>query len=145
MSLVSTQTVFEHVADALGILVTLDHIFKSGEDGTFGEHWKQYKRIVTSIRGAPTEYGVDENKLKPFEKLLQNLEGKLMEGQMFRVCACVSVCMCDISPSPLCQTCVTQLFDTREVNVSQNQTLSEEFAINLRNIVQYLESRIGET
>jgi len=43
-------------------------------------------RIITSIRGAPTEYGVDETKLKPFEKLLQTLEGKLMEGQIFTVC-----------------------------------------------------------
>lgn len=45
-----------------------------------------YCRIITSIRGAPTEYGVEETKLKPFEKLLQTLEGKLMEGTIFRVC-----------------------------------------------------------
>lgn len=38
------------------------------------------------------EYGVDESKLKPFEKLLQNLEGKLMEGQIFRVRVKVLVC-----------------------------------------------------
>ncbi len=75
--------------------MTLDHIFESGREGTFGEHWKQYKRIVTSIRGAPAEYGMDETKLKPFEKMLQNLEGKLMEGQIFRVrCVCVCVCVC---------------------------------------------------
>ena len=28
---------------------------------------------------------MEEAKLKPFEKLLQSLEGKLMEGQIFRV------------------------------------------------------------
>jgi len=78
------QTVFEHIGHALGILITLDHIFSEGT--TFREHWNQYKRIITSIRGAPTEYGVDETKLKPFEKLLQTLEGKLMEGQIFTVC-----------------------------------------------------------
>lgn len=42
-------------------------------------------RIITSIKGNPAEYGVDEAKLKPFEKLLQTLEGKLMEGQIFKV------------------------------------------------------------
>ncbi len=92
-----SQTVFEHIADALGILVTLDHIFDSGSRGIFGEHWNQYKRVVTSIKGAPTEYGVDETKLKPFEKLLQTLEGKLMEGQIFRVCVCVCVCVYELS------------------------------------------------
>ena len=44
-----------------------------------------HNRIITSIRGSSTEYGVEESKLKPFEKLLQNLEGKLMEGQIFKV------------------------------------------------------------
>ena len=42
-------------------------------------------RIITSIRGSSAEYGVEETRLKPFEKLLQTLEGKLMEGQIFRV------------------------------------------------------------
>ena len=36
------QTVFEHIGDALGILITLDHIFAQG--GTLREHWEQYKR-----------------------------------------------------------------------------------------------------
>ena len=42
-------------------------------------------RVVTSIKGAPAEYGVESAQLKPFEKLLQSLEGKLMEGQIFKV------------------------------------------------------------
>ena len=42
-------------------------------------------RIITSIKGAPSDYGVDEGRLRPFEKLLQNLEGKLMEGRIFSV------------------------------------------------------------
>ena len=38
-----------------------------------------------------------------------------------------------------------QIFDTREVNVSQNQQLSDEFALNIRNIFLFLEGRIGES
>eukprot|EP00731_Ephydatia_muelleri_P001294 Em0001g1294a len=117
------QTVFEHIGTALGILITLDHIFEQGE--TFKEHWQQYKRVITSIKGAPAEYGMEESKLKPFEKLLQALEGKLMEGHIFK-------------------SCVTQIFDSMEVNVTQNQLLRDEFNINLRNIFVHLESRIGE-
>ena len=50
-------------------------------------------RIITSIRGSSTEYGVEEAKLKPFEKLLQTLEGKLMEGQIFQVRRCNNISM----------------------------------------------------
>ena len=36
------QTVFQHIGKALAILITLDHIFATGD--TFKEHWDQYKR-----------------------------------------------------------------------------------------------------
>lgn len=42
-------------------------------------------RVLTSIKGAPEDYGMESGKLKPFEKLLQTLEGKLMEGKLFMV------------------------------------------------------------
>ena len=42
------------------------------------------------------------------------------------------------------QTCVEQIFDTREVNVTMNQLLVDEFSINMKAIFQYLEGRIGE-
>ena len=42
------------------------------------------------------------------------------------------------------QTCIMQKYDTREVNVCQNQQLADEFALNIRNIFLFLESRIGE-
>lgn len=37
---------------------------------------------------------MDEAKLKPFEKLLQTLEGKLMEGQIFKVSSIVFCFFC---------------------------------------------------
>ena len=42
------------------------------------------------------------------------------------------------------QSCILQIFDTREVNICQNQQLADEFALNIRNIFLFLESRIGE-
>ena len=42
------------------------------------------------------------------------------------------------------QSCILQIFDTREVNVCQNQLLADEFALNIRNIFLFLESRIEE-
>ena len=46
-------------------------------------------RVLTSIKGAPAEYGMEASRLKPFEKLLQTLEGKLMEGKLFKVYTCI--------------------------------------------------------
>ena len=40
--------VFEHIADALGILITLDQIFAEG--GTLREHWNQYKRSTNAYK-----------------------------------------------------------------------------------------------
>ncbi len=43
------QTVFERLCDALGILITLDHIFKT--QPTIKEHWEQYKRWLCVCGG----------------------------------------------------------------------------------------------
>jgi len=45
--------VFEHIGDALAILITLDHIFMNSP--MLKEHWNQYKR---SARGHPGREGV---------------------------------------------------------------------------------------
>ena len=42
-------------------------------------------RVLTSIRGTPQEYDIEEPKLRQLEKLLGNIEGKLMEGMIFKV------------------------------------------------------------
>ena len=129
--------------------------------------------MLTSIKGAPADYGVESGKLKPFEKLLQNLEGKLLEGKIFRVCShvyiivyiydivdvhylhpavlyrCIYVHVCTAA-SCVCvllslQNCVTQIFDTREVEVTQNTTLAEEFSINIRMFFHNIDRKIGNT
>ena len=131
-------------------------------------------RVLTSIKGAPADYGVESGKLKPFEKLLQNLEGKLLEGKIFRVClhvyiivykdvhylrpavhcTCIHVYVIHVhvctAASCICillslQNCVTQIFDTREVEVTQNTTLAEEFTINIRMFFHNIDRKIGET
>ena len=38
--------------------------------------------------GSPEEYDVDREKLRPFEKLLQSIEGKLLDGEIFNVRGC---------------------------------------------------------
>ena len=43
------------------------------------------------------------------------------------------------------QNCVTQIFDTREVSVTQNATLAEEFATNIRLFFLTIDQKIGES
>ena len=67
-------------------LETTGHVTKG--TSLFNIWWVHFlflSRVIASIRGAPQDYGVDEAKLRPFEKLLQNIEGKLMEGKIFEV------------------------------------------------------------
>ena len=44
----------------------------------------------------------------------------------------------------LFQNCVTQIFDTREVMVTQNTTLAEEFNTNIKLFLQSIDLKIGE-
>ena len=55
------------------------------------------------------------------------------------VCACVRACAC-----ACVQNCVTQIFDTREVIVTQSTTLAEEFTTNIRLFFLTLDQKIGE-
>ena len=41
------QTVFEHLASLLGVLITLDEIIDASH--TLKEHWRQYRRYLIFI------------------------------------------------------------------------------------------------
>lgn len=41
------QTVFEHLASVLGVLITLDEIIDASH--TLKEHWRQYRRYLIFI------------------------------------------------------------------------------------------------
>ncbi|XP_067685139.1 WASH complex subunit 4-like isoform X2 [Haliotis asinina] len=117
------QVVFAHLADMLGVLITLDEIVDN--HASLKDHWTLYKRMVKSVRHNPTKFNTTDEKLRPFEKLMMMLEGRLLDGFIF-------------------QNCVEQVFDDPRVNVSKNSAFAEEFAVNIRDYVMELESRMGE-
>ncbi|XP_066561354.1 WASH complex subunit 4 [Amia ocellicauda] len=119
------QVVYEHLGELLVVLLTLDEII--GNHATLKEHWKMYKRLLKSVHHNPSKFAIQEEKLKPFEKLLLKLEGQLLDGMIF-------------------QTCVEQRFDNpgEGVSVSKNSTFAEEFAHNIRTIFTNVESKLGE-
>ncbi|XP_055882277.1 WASH complex subunit 4-like isoform X2 [Biomphalaria glabrata] len=118
------QVVFEHLADLLTILITLDRIIELHP--SLKDHWTLYKRMVKSVHHDPSKFGVPQEKVRPFEKLMMTIEGRLLDGMIF-------------------QNCVEQPFDDEKVNVSKNGTFAEEFAINLRDWIVELDARIGES
>ncbi|XP_048863417.1 WASH complex subunit 4 isoform X1 [Brienomyrus brachyistius] len=119
------QTVYEHLGELLVVLLTLDEILEN--HGALKDHWKMYKRLLKSVHHNPSKFEIQEEKLKPFEKLLLKLEGQLLDGMIF-------------------QACVEQRFDDPGVGVavSKNSAFAEEFAHNIRTIFTNVESKLGE-
>ncbi|XP_022098788.1 WASH complex subunit 4-like [Acanthaster planci] len=117
------QTVYEHLGDILRVLITLDEIVAN--QSTLKDHWTLYKRMLKSVHHNPTRFGVEESKLRPFERLLMGLQGQLLDGMIF-------------------QNCVEQGFDNNSVLVSKNSFFAEEFAFNIRNMFTQVDPKIGE-
>lgn len=65
------------------MLVTLDEIILANE--TLKQHWTFYKRMMKSVKASTAMFGVDKEKLQPFEKWILLLEGQLLEGMLYQV------------------------------------------------------------
>ncbi|XP_016078665.1 PREDICTED: WASH complex subunit 7 isoform X3 [Miniopterus natalensis] len=119
------QTMYEHLGELLTVLLTLDEIIDNHI--TLKDHWTMYKRLLKSVHHNPSKFGIQEEKLKPFEKFLLKLEGQLLDGMIF-------------------QACIEQQFDSLNggVSVSKNNTFAEEFAHSIRSIFANVEARLGE-
>lgn len=115
-------TLFEHLGELLATLITLDEIINNSY--LFREHWKKYKRMIKSVHHNSQRFGVDEAKLRPFEKLLLSLEGQVMQGRIFK-------------------NCTNLHFDTRFVNVTRNPLLAEEMMFCIKALFQSVDSKIG--
>ncbi|CAG2204056.1 MRT43 [Mytilus edulis] len=81
--------------------------------------------MLKSVHQRPGKFGIQPDKMRPFEKLMMQLEGQLLDGLIF-------------------QNCVEQTFDSQTVYVTKNPVFAEEFAANIREILPDLEQRIGE-
>lgn len=119
------QTMYEHLGELLTVLLTLDEIIDNHV--TLKDHWTMYKRLLKSVHHNPSKFGIQEERLKPFEKFLLKLEGQLLDGMIF-------------------QACIEQQFDSLNggISVSKNSTFAEEFAHSIRSIFANVEAKLGE-
>ncbi|XP_065380809.1 WASH complex subunit 4 isoform X3 [Macaca fascicularis] len=147
------QTMYEHLGELLTVLLTVDEIIDNHI--TLKDHWTMYKRLLKSVHHNPSKFGIQEEKLKPFEKFLLKLEGQLLDGMIFQVCGnpASSKSLIIIFPTALCSlclyhilACIEQQFDSLNggVSVSKNSTFAEEFAHSIRSIFANVEAKLGE-
>ncbi|KAL5013534.1 hypothetical protein ScPMuIL_007804 [Solemya velum] len=118
------SVVYEQLGDLLGVLIYLDEILQN--QATLRDHWTLYKRMLKSVHHDPNKFGIPDEKLRPFQKLLMNLEGQLLDGMIF-------------------QNCVEQMFDSSTVFVTKNSFFAEEFSSCLLEYTTDLQHRIGES
>ncbi|XP_015922482.2 WASH complex subunit 4 [Parasteatoda tepidariorum] len=117
-------TVYKYLGSLLTILVTLDEIIDS--QVVLREHWTQFKRMLVSIHHKPSKLGIESEKLRPFEKLINKLENQLLEGSIFL-------------------GAVEQNFDDNKNFVTKNTFFLDEFNLNIRKFFMVIESKIGES
>nr|CAD7441834.1 unnamed protein product [Timema bartmani] len=117
------QDVFRHLGSLLVMLVTLDEALYN--QTMIHDHWKIYKKTVKSMSHDPTTFGIDKEKLKFFEKLLVNLESRLLTGKIF-------------------QRAVEESFTAIKSDVGKNVLLAEELHLYLKISLNTLESKFTE-
>lgn len=123
---VHQQLVFEKLADALGILLTMDTIINSNEH--LLDDWQRYGSMMSLIRADPLRVGLDGMpQFFMLEKMLLTFAGTLLEGNIFNAC-------------------LSQQFDVdRLVSVTRNIALAAEMDVNIRGYFAALGARVGES
>ena len=48
-------------------------------------------RMLKSVHHDPAKFGIPEDKIRPFEKILMTLEGQLLDGMIFQVTTDISI------------------------------------------------------
>lgn len=115
--------VYEHLAELLTCLITLDEIIAN--QAMLKDHWTIYKRLIKAVRANPSKFNVTDEQLKTLAKLLMMTEEKLFDGRIF-------------------QGCVEQTFDDGRAFVSKNTTFQEEFLYNAKSLFSQMESNLNE-
>jgi len=121
---VHLQTVFEHLAQLLIVLITLDQIIVNNEALTSA--FARYMRMTKLIKAEPARYSVEEDKLWQTEKLLFSLKGQLLDGLIY-------------------QNCIEQEFDFPGlVEVKTNKIFKNEFLANIRALLFVVKTSGGD-
>lgn len=117
------KQLFSSLGHLLRVLTTIDSIVM--QQAHLKDDWNAYKRMIKNVHHNPTKFSIDTNKFYRYEKHLAELEGQLLDGNIY-------------------QNCVEQIFDDKLNMVSKNSALATEFSIILKLIYDQVEPNLGE-
>jgi len=81
---VHLKTVFDHLSELFLLLITFDEIIT--QNSALPVSWGAYKRMLKVIKKEPAKYGVVEEQLFQFEKMMLKLKDFVLEGLIFQNC-----------------------------------------------------------
>lgn len=131
--------VFQKLFKLLTVLVTLDEIIALNDQ--LPTCWGMYRRMMKTIAKDPTKYNAQLDELYKFEKLMFDIQGLIMDGQIFRNCIEQEFDLVDqgsqgklgedgqpIGPS----------YPPFKIHVKTNDALAREFFYQLRQMDEFL-------
>jgi WASH complex subunit 7 len=125
---VHLESVFQALGELCRILITLDAIITDNAAIDFG--WSAYKRMIKYIRADPDKYGVDNPKLRSFEKLLVQLDRQVLS--------------CKVFEGFLAQDFGLPGTQNYKALIAGNRVLSEEFSYTITALFKRYSSGIGK-
>ena len=100
-------------------------------------------RMISSIKNNADKVQLDLSKLPSFEKILIALEGQLLDGRIFQVSVRRPASFSRIDERVSSKNCIEQIFD-KEVTVTKNLLLQEEFIAMIRQLLSSVEPKLGK-
>ena len=103
----------------------MDEIFT--QTASLQSTWAKYKRMAKAIETDPGRYNADAEKMWQLEKLLLELKGQLMDGEIFR-------------------QAITQEFEFAGlIDVRTNRALKDEFFRNVKTLFLVISKKVGNS
>lgn len=131
--------VFQKLFKLLTVLVTFDEIIALNDQ--LPTCWGMYRRMMRTVAKDPTKYQVQLDELYKFEKLMFDIQGLIMDGQIFRNCIEQEFDLIDQgSQGKLDEEGqpIGPVYPPFKIHVKNNEALAREFFYQLRQMDEFL-------
>jgi len=132
--------VYQKLFKLLTVLVTLDEIIALNDQ--LPTCWGMYKRMLKTVSKEPTKYQVQLDDLFKFEKLMFDIQGLLMDGQIFRNCIEQEFDLVDqgtLGKLGEDGQPIAHQYPPFKIDVRNNEALAREFFYQLRQMDDFLQ------
>lgn len=116
------QVVYDHIAELLQVLITLDTIIYS--QTKLKNHWKSYKNMLKSISYESDKFGMKEDQILLLDNLLLQFENQLLDNTIFT-------------------NCVKKCFSLPSL-VLKNSYFAENFLTHIKQSFLIIDEKLGE-